>query len=344
MTRGLVIGKFYPPHQGHKYLIETAVAQVNWLDVIVCARADQVISGAQRVQWLQKIHPSAHVVEVQDFCEDDNSARWADFTREVLGYSPDLVFTSEVYGEHYATLMGSRHVLVDLARSTFSVSATEIRQHPAEWWRWLEPCVRGDLVPRVAVVGAESTGTTTMAHTLASHYRTLWVPEYGREYWENKFAGSGAGLSDMQWTSDEFMHIARTQIAREDAAAAEANRVLICDTDALATSIWHERYLGAIKPTLHSLSLRRDYDLYLLTDCDIPFVQDGTRDGEHVRCWMTERFRAELSARRTPWICLTGEHERRLSDAVGAIDELLALPLCERLSRLSHFQRGRPLV
>jgi nicotinamide riboside kinase len=156
---------------------------------------------------------------------------------------------------------------------------------------------------------------------LAEHYETLWVPEYGRDYCQNLLA-EGIPLDGYLWTTEEFIHIARAQQAREDGYARRCNRVLICDTDALATSIWHERYLGTPSEAVRSIAASRSYAIYVLTDCDIPFVQDGLRDGEHVREWMTRRFRQELEARRSRWICVSGAHEQRLEAAVAAIDAL----------------------
>ena len=87
-------------------------------------------------------------------------------------------------------------------------------------------------------------------------------------------------------------------------------------------SILHERYLGTPSEAVRSIAASRSYAIYVLTDSDIPFVQDGLRDGEHVREWMTRRFREELEARRSRWICVSGAHEQRLEAAVAAIDAL----------------------
>jgi len=167
MTRGVVIGKFYPPHLGHSYLIETALSQIDHLDVIVCVRPDQSIPGSLRSQWLKHLHPRANVIEVQDFCDDDNSARWAQFTVQTLGYKPDLVFTSEHYGKPYAHAMGAKHVMVDLDRVKVPIAASAIRSNPLEHLKYLAPIVRAFFVKRVCLVGAESTGTTTMSRLLA---------------------------------------------------------------------------------------------------------------------------------------------------------------------------------
>jgi nicotinamide riboside kinase len=134
----------------------------------------------------------------------------------------------------------------------------------------------------------------------------------------------------VDWRTEDFEHIARRQLADEDAAARACTGLLVCDTDALATSIWHERYLGTRSETVAHLAASRAYSLYVLTSDDIPFVQDGTRDGEHVRGWMTERFREALAARTEPWIEVRGGPAERLAAAVARIDALLALPIGAR--------------
>jgi HTH-type transcriptional regulator, transcriptional repressor of NAD biosynthesis genes len=176
-------------------------------------------------------------------------------------------------------------------------------------------------VKRVAIVGAESTGKTTLAQNLAQHFHTVWVPEYGREYTE--VTVDPEAVFGYQWKTEEFVHIARRQLELEDQLAEQANRVLICDTDALATAIWHERYMGSKSSEVEDIAANRSYDLYLLTDVDIPFVQDGIRDGEHLREWMTERFRQELDARHLPWILLQGGYDQRFRTAVTAIEKLI---------------------
>jgi NadR type nicotinamide-nucleotide adenylyltransferase len=172
-------------------------------------------------------------------------------------------------------------------------------------------------VRRVVVIGSESSGTTTLARALAEHYRTVWVPEYGRTYSE------GRVHSSQPWRSDEFTFIAIEQARMEDALAALANRVLICDTDPFATAIWHERYMGTASPEVQAIADARTYDLYIVTDVNIPFAPDDIRDGESFREWMQGRFIDELSKKPTPMIVVTGPHEERFAAAVKKIDEIL---------------------
>jgi HTH-type transcriptional regulator, transcriptional repressor of NAD biosynthesis genes len=323
VTRGLVIGKFYPPHRGHKFLIDTALRQVDYLDVLICVHPDHSISGKLREQWLKEIHPLAHVRQVHDIGYDDDSERWANYTIQILGQAPDVIFSSEGYGDAYSRFLGCRHVLVDRERVHIPISARAIRSAPLRHWDFLEPCVRGHFAKRICVVGAESTGTTTLAQDLAKYYQTVWVPEYGREYCEG-IEESGEDSWTHKWRNEEFVHIARTQQDREDLMACQSNRVLICDTNAFATSLWHERYLGARSREVEAIVAGGHCDLYLLTDCDIPFVQDGLRDGESIRQWMTDRFRNELEIRKWQWLIVSGSRDQRLVRATTTIDSILA--------------------
>ena len=109
-------------------------------------------------------------------------------------------------------------------------SLPAVRNDPHANWEFIEPAVRGWFAKRVCILGAESTGTTTLAKALAEALQTVWVEEYGREYSEVKLA-----KNDPEWRTEEFTMIAEEQTHREDKAARRANRVLICDTNAFAT-------------------------------------------------------------------------------------------------------------
>jgi HTH-type transcriptional regulator, transcriptional repressor of NAD biosynthesis genes len=318
--RGLVIGKFHPPHRGHKYLIETARSQCEQVTVIVCWRKSQEIPGVLRAQWIQQIHPDVQVKLLDDDrLMDDDSEGWARNTVEVLGFVPDAVFTSEAYGDPYASFMGAVHVLVDRDRTHVPISATQVRRDPARHAGFLEPCVRAYYAKRVVVLGAESTGTTTLARDLAKHYHTVWVPEYGRLYSEGKLFGD----ANAAWRTDEFVAIARAQAELEDTLAQASNGLVICDTDSFATSLWHERYLGTRSAAVEQIASGRAHDLYILTGDEIPFEQDGMRDGEHIRGAMHKRFIERLAEEGKRYVLVTGTREQRLADAIRAIDEVL---------------------
>ncbi len=322
MTVGFVVGKFYPPHRGHKYLIDQARRRVDRLIVMVPHHPGQTIPGEVRKAWLQEIHPDCEIDLVADELEDDRR-EWAEFTARYLGFAPDVVFSSEDYGPEFAQLLGARHVMIDRERLTVPISATQIRASPLSYLDYLEPCVRAWYVKRVVVIGAESTGKTTLARRLAERFETEWVREFAREHWERKIGAWRPGDPAPAWSPDEFLEIATEQQRREDAAARRANRVLFADTNAFATGTWHERYHASRDPRVDAVGARDKVDLYLLTAPDVPFVQDGLRDGEHIRDWMDRRFAEQLANGKTPVVRLSGPHEQRFERAVAAVERLL---------------------
>jgi len=217
---------------------------------------------------------------------------------------------------------------------------------------------------RVVLVGAESTGKTTLVRRLCEHLRTrgpgtrrmgdrgrrradsvesgwadsTWVPEVGRQYTldrlaELRHAATVAGeppptVDDLTWTSPHFVAIANAQNAEEDAAAGRGGPVLICDTDAFATGIWHERYCDATSPEVDRLA--RHHPLYLVPHPDdVPFTQDGIRDGEHLRRWMHDRFVERLSATGRPFVVLRGDRAAFEHHAIEAIASVVPQRLRE---------------
>jgi NadR type nicotinamide-nucleotide adenylyltransferase len=342
---GLVVGKFYPPHAGHHHLVSVAARRCAALTVVVAPASHESVPLDARLAWLREVHadePHVRFVGVHD----DHPVDYADpaawdahcaLFRAAAGDSPvDAVFSSEGYGPELARRFAAVHVPVDPPRAAHPVSGTAVRADPVAHWSALAPPVRAWLARRVVVVGAESTGTTTLARALARQYRlrggvwaaTRWVPEYGRELTERKLAAlrrrrPAATVADVRWGRADFVAVAREQNAAEERAARVGSPLLVCDTDAFATAVWEERYLGAASPAVRAAARRPD--LYLLTEADgVAFADDGLRDGEHLRDWMTRRFRELLAAGTVPWVALDGPYRRRLRTALAACDAVLA--------------------
>lgn len=175
-------------------------------------------------------------------------------------------------------------------------------------------------VRRVCLTGAESTGKTTLCRILAKRYGTVWIHEYGRDHTIEKIH---AGTNDV-WTTEDFIVIARRQQELEDAAATHATGWLFCDTDALATALWHERYLHTRSPEVEAIAATRAYDLYVLCDIDVPFERDGVRFGEMDRPGMHRRFVEELTKRSEPWILASGPVERRIATIESAMADIVS--------------------
>lgn len=339
----LVLGKFYPPHAGHSFLIERALSKCERVTVMLIGKAADEIPVGLRHQWLAELHPSASVLSgtAEHPIDFDNAAVWDLWIDEIRMLCPDkfdMVFSSEGYGEELARRLGAEHVCVDLGRVAKPVSGTAIRNDIAANWQYLSPPVRSHLAQRVVLVGAESTGTTTMTKALADHFGTLWVPEYGREYTYEKADREGR---DAPWRSDEFEYIAQRQNEMEDDAAGQCPiPLLFCDTDAFATSIWHEFYMGSINPNVEALGFVHPRALYLLTIDDIPFEADGWRDGEHRRNWMTQRFRDEMNARDIAFVELHGNHEDRFVVACNAVNNITCRSIDHGAPRYSRSRQN----
>lgn len=344
MTRpehGLVLGKFYPPHAGHHHLIRTAEAGCERLTVLVSHATVESIPLATRIAWLQEAHPEARVIGTVDDVHMDlnDEAIWqahVDIFKAAVPERIDALFTSESCGPELARRLGALHIEVDQDRGAFPVSGTKVRADPAGNWDYLEGPVKAGLALRVVALGAESTGTTTIAETLAEHFRerggvwsrTQCVGEYGRMFSEEKLralqaANPDATWNDVRFATEDFPLIAKRQNELEERAVRAGGPVLFCDTDAFTTTVWHERYLGDRNPEVEAIAF--EHDLYLLTDHEgVPFEDDGLRADEHLRPWMTARFEAELERTGRRHVKLQGPHEQRLKQAVEAVDALIA--------------------
>ena len=168
-----------------------------------------------------------------------------------------------------------------------------------------------DSIKKIVVIGPECTGKSELSNFLANHYKTEWVPEYARSYLDNLAR---------PYNHSDLLSIARGQLRLEDKSAISANRLLICDTDVLATKIWYERYLQMPAPWIPIAPSR--IALYVVPFPDTPYVQDEIRDAEHLRFWMYERFVEEIEKLGVPHVVLQGTFDERYEQAIAAIDAL----------------------
>ena len=316
---GMILGKFMPVHKGHQHLIEFALGKVEHLTVIVGSLASEPIPGRLRYEWVKELYPNVSVVH----CTDENPqyphehpdfwAIWVQSIRRFLPEGPDAVITSEDYGEELARQLGAVHLPCDLSRSVVPVSATLIRDDPYTNWQFIPEPVRPYYAKRVVVYGPESTGKTTLAARLAAHYDTVWVPEFARSYLDAM--GRWVEFSDIPL-------IARGQTSSEDALARQANRVLICDTDLITTCVYSRHYFQDCPREVREEADRRQYDLYLLLDIDVPWIEDWQRPDPESRDEFFDRFKRELDSRGRRYVLISGSYEERFTASVQAIDEL----------------------
>jgi NadR type nicotinamide-nucleotide adenylyltransferase len=167
---------------------------------------------------------------------------------------------------------------------------------------------------KIAVVGPESTGKSTMAAYLAKHYQTVWVPEFAREYCEK--------LTEPPTCQDEI-NMFHGQLALEEEYLPKANNVLICDTTFITVKIWSDYTFGrSPQEVLDELPLH-PYSLYLLLAIDLPWQEDPLRDFPHLREHFMEIWDKELKALNANYVVISGDGAARYDSAVSIIDSFL---------------------
>jgi HTH-type transcriptional repressor of NAD biosynthesis genes len=276
-----VLMKAMPFHNGHKFLIDTAVTNSEKVTVVVGTLPTEPIPGEIRYKWVKeqyRTNPNVTVVhcsEVLPQYPEEHPDFWDIWVDVVKRYCPadiDVIFTSESYGEPYAQYLGIKHHMVDIDRRIVPVSGTLVRQDPFAMWYYLPDHVKPYFVKRIAVMGAESCGKSTLTKELAKVYNTVYVEEYGRTVWEE-----GEGVTEI-----DFIDIAAGHKLLEDTLVKQANKLMFADTEILTTQLFFEMYhpngSKNVKEYLNYVEDKaKPYDLYILLKPDCDAVQDGTR-------------------------------------------------------------------
>lgn len=165
---------------------------------------------------------------------------------------------------------------------------------------------------RIAITGPESTGKSTIAATLASHYGTIWVPEYAREYLKNL---------KRSYVEADLLEIAKGQLAREKEFEHKAQQFLFCDTELLVLKIWSQYKYGNTHPYIHENLVRSHYDLYLLMDIDLPWEYDPQREHPDKGKYFFEWFENELKDLKANYQIVNGTKEERKKNAIKIVDD-----------------------
>jgi HTH-type transcriptional repressor of NAD biosynthesis genes len=317
MTRGFLLGKFMPPHAGHVHLCETGRRLVDQLTILVCWLPDDPVPGPLRLAWMRELFPACRVighdaiVPQQPGDHPDFWPIWRNIVKAAHPEPIDRLFAGEDYGARLAEELGAAFVPVG-PRVHPALSGTAVRADPWGHWRDLPAPVRSHYARTICLHGPESTGKSVLSERLAGHFGTIWTPEYGRVHCETfGFDLDAAGL----------VTIAEVQQAMIAASLPQCERRLIADTDALTTAAWSLMILGHVPKELVMAPLA---DLYLLTDIDVPWEDDGTRyfpDDPRRRAFM-QACRDVLAQAGATWVEITGSWEDRFAKAVAAIEAL----------------------
>ncbi|RKR81705.1 NadR type nicotinamide-nucleotide adenylyltransferase [Mucilaginibacter gracilis] len=171
---------------------------------------------------------------------------------------------------------------------------------------------------KIAIVGPESTGKSTMSAYLAAYYHTVWVPEFAREYCDN--------LTEAPTWQDEI-NMFHGQIALENQLLPQANRLLICDTTFITVKIWSDQMFGQAPQQVLDELTHHHYDYYLLLNIDLPWEDDPLRDFPNLREHFMQVWHTELQALNANYVVISGLGNERYNNAVDAIDSFLAAKL-----------------
>lgn len=327
VKKGLTLGKYAPLHQGHQSVIETGMAEMDEMAVIVYDAPETTsVPLAVRSQWIRSLYPTVQVIEAWDGPTE-------------VGYTPAVMraheryvldtlgikgvthfYSSEPYGEHMSLALGAIDRRVDEAREHAPISATQIRKHPFSYRQYMPPLVYRDLITNVVFLGAPCSGKTTLAAHLARQFETQWMPEYGRAYWEKHQV-------NRRLTPSQLLELAEGHLERENVLLESSNRYLFTDTNVLTTATFARYYHGTVDPRLASLAnqaLTR-YDLVFVCDIDIPYEDTWDRSGAVHRAAFQRQVISDLHQRKVPYITLRGSLEERVSH------------VCDVLSRFEKY-------
>jgi HTH-type transcriptional regulator, transcriptional repressor of NAD biosynthesis genes len=313
-THGLTLGKFAPLHRGHQYLIETALREMEAVTVIIYDSPEVTdIPLNVRAGWIRELYPTVHVIEAWDGPPDvgdtpEIKQKQEDYILNTLQiHGITHFYSSEFYGEHMSRALGAVNREVDRDRGAVPISGSTIRSDTYRYRHFLDPRVYRDFITHVVFVGAPSTGKTTLAERMAQEFGTVWMPEYGREYWE-------AHQENRRLSEDQLVEIAEGHLERENRLLYEANRYLFTDTNALTTYVFSLYYHNHAAPRLVDLANKafHRYDLVFLCGDDIPYDDTWDRSGEVNRQVFQRRVVSDLIERKIPYIELRGDLDERV--------------------------------
>ena len=313
MRRGLTLGKYAPLHKGHQFVIETALSEMEEVIAIIYDVPETTnVPLNIRSAWLQMLYPQLKVVEAWDGPVEVGDSP------EVKRMHEDYIintlkirgvthfYSSEFYGEHMSAALGAFNRLVDPSRQVIPISGMKIREKPFDYREYIHPLVYRDLIANIVFLGAPSTGKTTIAERMAKEYKTVWMPEYGRTYWEKH-------QIERRLSLEQLVEIAEGHLEQEEELLGQASNFLFTDTNALTTFMFSQYYHQTALPRLVELTSQciSRYDLVFLCDTDISYDDTWDRSGDVNRKRFQKQIVADLRVRKTPFFILSGDIDAR---------------------------------
>jgi len=315
VEKGLVIGSFDPLHMGHLFVFSFARQAAEHVTILVLETDTDLVPIQKRFEWLKEEFPTATIIKMKIAERPEGEEEYKSFAKLVMTANGkfDAVIGSDEMAYRVATQMDAKQVLP--LQESVSSDSVQAKIQPFDNWKYLPACVKGYLTIKVCLFGPECTGKTRMARELAQHFKTVFVEEYARSYFEMK-------ENDVQ--PEEVSDIAMGQLASEDFLARSSQQVLFCDTDLISTTIWCKwMYEDQCPEWVRMEAEKRTYDLYLLMDTDVPWQDDAVRCLPNNRQEFFNDCREALESRGRKYIVISGPFEDRFKNAVSAVEDLL---------------------
>lgn len=331
MTVGMYGGKFLPFHQGHIHVVMKAMDMVDKLYVVLSSseirdRKTCTDDGIKympkevRMSWLGEFaaeYENIFVVNVDDDWSE-KEYDWEEGANMIKVSIPEEithVFGSEpeYYTHHKHNFPRAEYIVVDENREAVPISATDIRRNVYRHWNMMPKYVRSYFAKKVAIVGTESCGKSTLAKKLASHYNTNYIHEVGRDYCVK--------YSD-QLTVGMFNSIAMDHFRLQEERVVESNKVLFVDSEAVVTQYYLDMYFNTESSFIEEVIKLQDYDLILYLEPDVPWVYDGIRfAGEQsIREENNKKLKKMFEERGIKFQEISGSYEERFRKAQNLVN------------------------
>lgn len=339
---GLVFGKFMPPTNGHLHFIQFARMSCRKLTIMVCSTPDEPISGEIRYKWMKELFPDCNVVhhfaDIQQepviTSEDPSGSKdikffesWRDsIYKHCPGEKFDALFASEEYGFRVADIMDIKFIPVDIRRDLVPISGTEMRKSPLTCWAHLHPVIRPYFAKRIAIVGPENSGKSTLCKNLATHFNTVCAGDYTQSFL-SECERQIPGYSQQKFNLRDVSTIARGQLANEESLARQCNKLLFCDGEIRGIEKWSQsRFDGQCPSWVTKIANEKAYNLYLLVD---PLGIEGDYNGSSLRempdledrVHLFNWWKDTLSQKKLPYDIISGNNwEKRFQEAIKSIN------------------------
>jgi len=336
MTVGFLGGKFLPFHQGHIYMIMAASNMVDKLYVILsssenrdrelCKRDGIKYMPAEvRLSWIGRSLNDLDNIEIINIKDDhwNDDYNWEEGASAIKAAIPEKithVFSSEPEYDKYFSIYypEAKHIVIDEGRDIVNISATELRKNIYKHWNMLPSSVANFFVKKVAIVGTESVGKSTLVKKLAKFYNTKYISEVGRDYCE-KYKN--------MLTPDIFNFIAMKHFLSQEE---QCNKLLFIDSEAVTTQYYLEAYAKKENFTfdnnlIKSIIKLQKYDLILYLEPDVKWINDGFRflgeeeerrkNNEYLK-WLFTHFGFQYNI-------ISGSYSERFNQSIELVNSII---------------------